>query len=379
MDTLLNHPEMIQILPKHHCLKHNVDWNVSPFNFLQHPNGCKYCQEEILMAYYNTKRKSNEQFIQEVKDLGTGIIPLEEYKGTHEKISFQCKFGHIWSSTPHDILNGYGCPYCAGNHVFKGYNDLWTTNPEMAKMLCNPNVGYEISRGSNQEVEWICPDCGTHKFSSPKQVYDYGLACFKCSSSISYPNRFIVSLLLQLGIHTFKREWSPEWVGRCKYDVYLIYNNIEYIIEMDGGIGHGCIEFGTGNKDVSGLERDAMKNEQAKLHNIEIIRIDCKYQQKHMRYRLDYVKNSILNSRLNDILDLSKVDWNKCNIDSTISLHMIAAQQYDNGLSIKEISKNLNVNYSTIYSWLKRLAKEGLCSYIPKIGAPTHNKNKTRN
>ncbi len=360
---------------EHYCIKHNISWNTSPFNLLQHMNGCKQCQEEAFRSFCNNRRKTDEQFKKEVEALGTGIKPRDKYNGTHNRIYFECKYGHIWLSTPHDILDGYGCPFCAGNAVLKGYNDLWTTNPDIAKMLKDPNIGYEISRGSNKEVEWICPYCGLLKISSPKQVVSHGLACSRCSDGISYPNRFIVALLTQLNVSTFHPEWSPKWIGKCRYDVYFIHNSQEYIVEMDGGIGHGGIDIATQGADVDGLERDIMKDEQAALHNIDLIRIDCRYERKDVHNRFKYIKESILNSRLNQLFDLSIVDWDKCNKEATKSLHMIAAMKYDAGMSIRAISEELHFHYDTIYNWLKRMAKEGLCSYQPCSGRPLQQKS----
>ena len=361
---------------KHYCTIHDVNWDVAPFNLLQHSNGCCKCQDEALQRHYETKRKSDAQFRQEVAKLGAGIIPMEDYKGTHEKILFRCKNDHIWSSKPHDILDGYGCPFCAGNAVLKGYNDLWTTNPEMAQMLKDPTVGYEISRGSNRAVDWICPNCGLIKTTSPHQVLEHGIACSRCSDGISYPNRFIIALLSQLHIDTFTPEWSPEWVGRCRYDVHVICNNQEYIVEMDGGLGHGGIDITTQEQDIQGLKRDTFKDEQASLHNIEVIRIDCRYERKNIHNRFEYIKESICNSRLNQLFDLSTVNWEQCNKEATKNLHMIAAQHYDSGKGIKEIAEELRVHYSTVYTWLKRLGEEGLCSYKPIIGAKSHQKNR---
>ena len=363
---------------EHYCVIHDIHWDVSPFNFLQHPNGCYKCQEEVLNKYYEVRRKSDFQFRQEVAALGTGITPMEEYKGSHKRMSFMCKKGHIWSSTPHEILAGYGCPFCAGNAVLKGYNDLWTTNPEIAQMLKNPSIGYEISRGSNREVDWLCPNCNTVKTSSPHQVFEHGIACPRCSDGISYPNRLVVALLSQLHIDGFIREWSPEWVGRCRYDVYFIHNNQEYIVEMDGGLGHGGLDISTQERDVRGLERDIFKDEQASLHNIEVIHIDCRYEQKNIHNRFKYIKDSILDSRLSHLFDLSVVDWDRCNKEATKSMHMIAARQYDAGKGIKEISEELHVHYSTVYNWLKRLGSEGLCSYKSIVGAPSHQKNRNK-
>lgn len=362
----------------HYCTVHDIRWDVSPFNFLQHPNGCYKCQDDVLERYYNTRRKTDLQFRQEVEALGTNIVPMEEYKGTHERMPFMCKEGHIWPSTPHDVLNGYGCPFCAGNAVLRGYNDLWTTDPDLAQMLKNPNVGYEIGRGSHRCVDWICPDCGLPKSVSPKQVCIYGLACPRCSDGISYPNRFIISLLSQLSMDTFTSEWSPAWIGRCRYDAYFVLNGQEYVVEMDGGIGHGELDIRTNEPDTDGLARDMLKDEQARLHNIIVIRIDCKYEKTSIYNRFQYIKQSVLSSPLSEIFDLSHVDWELCNKDATKSLHMIAAHEYDSGKSIQEIADELHVHYSTIYNWLKRLAKENLCSYVSVLGAPSHKKNRNK-
>lgn len=362
----------------HHCTKHNITWDVSPFNLLQHPNGCELCQQEVLENNALQRRKTNDQFLEEVQGLNSGIVPLGEYSGTHSKLLFQCKDGHTWQSTPHDILDGYGCPYCAGNKVLKGFNDLWTTNPDIAVLLKDHNVGYEISRGSHRKVDWVCPSCGAIKNDSPKQVYDFGLACPKCSDGISYPNRLIRSLMDQLPVQSFQPEWSPEWIGRYRYDMYFVYNDNEYIIEMDGGIGHGGIDFATNSQDVDGLERDTIKDKQAKLHNIKLIRIDCRYEQDDIRNRFGYIKQSILDSELRQIFNLINVDWDLCNRDATKSLHILAAEKYDSGIGIADIANELHVHYSTVYEWLKRMSKEGLCSYKPVIGAHSHQKNRIK-
>ena len=349
----------------HYCLKHEIEWDVSPFNFLQHPTGFRCCQDEALNAHHLKTRKSNEQFVKEVVALGTGIVPLCEYNGCHEDMSFMCINKHVWESTPHDILSGYGCPYCSGQKVWKGYNDLWTTHPEFAIMLKDPNVGFEISRGSNQCAEWICPDCGTIKMDSPKEVVAYGFRCSKCSDGISYPNKFMAGILKQLHID-YTPEYSPEWIKPYRYDFLIHVCNSDILIELDGGIGHGKIDFITGEQDINGLRRDMIKNEAAKEHNFELIRVDCDY--PNVQHRFEYIKNSILNSRISCVLDLSKINWEQCNRYATKSLQIEAARLYDSGSKICEISNALHIAYNTIYQWLKRLSKEGLCSYEPVIG-----------
>lgn len=357
---------------EHYCMKHSISWDVSPFNFLQHPNGCKECQREILNKFADSRRKTDEQFADEIKALGTGIIPRGKYLGSRVMMPFECKYGHIWDSTPHDVLEGYGCPYCAGQKVLIGFNDLWTTDPDVAKMLSDPNVGYAISRGSKRIVSWTCPKCGECKMSSPKQVIGYGLACNVCSDGISYPNKFMYNVLLQLDID-FKREVSKsipcfDWVGKYKYDFYLEMNNEKFFIEMDGGFHYD--DYFLSYEEVHAI--DVTKDLLAAEHGINMIRIDCNY--ILITNRFEYIKQSILNSKLNQILDLTHIDWEKCNKESVKSLCIEAGKQYDNGMGIREIASTLSVSYDSVYTWLKTLGKKGLCSYKPVLGAPKKNK-----
>ena len=54
------------------------------------------------------------------------------------------------------------CPYCDGRKVWPGFNDLFTTNPEL-KELWSPNNTIDpktIKKGSNKKALWICQNCG---------------------------------------------------------------------------------------------------------------------------------------------------------------------------------------------------------------------------
>ena len=85
------------------------------------------------------KKKSNDEFLQELKDKNISYIPLEEYIKSSIKIKWLCNRGHIFENTPNEILMGKGCPYCSGRYPIIGETDLWTTHPNIAEMLKNPN------------------------------------------------------------------------------------------------------------------------------------------------------------------------------------------------------------------------------------------------
>jgi len=77
-----------------------------------------------------------------------------------------------------------GCNVCCtpSQKILIGYNDMWTTNPELAKLLADPNDGYKYMQGVTKYTNWVCPDCGNiieHKRIST--INKYGLSCSKCS------------------------------------------------------------------------------------------------------------------------------------------------------------------------------------------------------
>ena len=44
------------------------------------------------------------------------------------------------------------CAVCSGMQVCIGYNDIWTTNPELGKLLADPEDGYKYTQNSNKRI-----------------------------------------------------------------------------------------------------------------------------------------------------------------------------------------------------------------------------------
>lgn len=88
----------------------------------------------------NIKTKlTTDKFKFKLESINKNIELIDEYVDFHTKIRFKCRIdGHIWRATPANILNGCSCPVCSGKTVVKGVNDLWTTHPEVAKLLKDP-------------------------------------------------------------------------------------------------------------------------------------------------------------------------------------------------------------------------------------------------
>ena len=62
------------------------------------------------------------------------LNPEDITSGSSKEVWWLCPKGHSYSMVVNQrTKRGYDCPYCSGQRVLKGINDLATTNPELAK------------------------------------------------------------------------------------------------------------------------------------------------------------------------------------------------------------------------------------------------------
>lgn len=276
-----------------------------------------------------------------------------------------------WIEESSLLNNNNGCACCNSNIVVKGINDMWTTNPDLARLLVNPEDGYKYTQNSSIFIDWKCSICGNIiKNKQINKICQTKLSCPNCSDGISYPEKIIYNVLNQLNKNfvyqlTKKR---MKWVNTYRYDFYFEYNNEKYIIEAHG-LQHykeGFVKIKT-PKHIKTLaeeqKNDKLKKELALINNIKeenYIVIDCRYSE------LEYIKNNILHSNLNKIFDLSKIDWLKCHEFSCKSRVKEACNLWNNKKDIIDICKILKLSKGTIIKYLQQGNTLNWCSYNPK-------------
>lgn len=340
-----------------YCKKHNVLWEpiaASLYNNI----GCKKCAKEGISE---KNSMTHEEFVDNMSVLHAGIKVLTQYEGMEKDITVELKCGHTWTTKAAYIYyKNFKCPYCTGNAILVGFNDLWTTAPDTAKLLTNPDDGYLISKGSGQKKNFTCPLCGKAQDKFVKNVVNRGLQCIYCGDGVSYPNKFARAFLDQMLKGAYIPEYSPEWAKPYFFDNAFEYNGQWFLLEMDGNFHYNE----TGYVDSTLEERqkvDKIKDTLAQEHNMAMIRIDC------CKSDLSYIKNNILNSSLNNVFDLTNVDWQKCDEQAQKNLIKEACELYMSGVkSTEEIGKIIHAGRSTTIRYLKKGAEFGWCDYDPK-------------
>lgn len=291
--------------------------------------------------------------------------------GKHWSIEDKCYKDECWIEES-NLLHRGGCSCCNGNKiVVEGINDIPTTAPWMVKYF---QGGYDeaklYAKTSRTKIIPICPCCGKNrnKKTSIHDIYNYkGFNCPFCSDNFSYPNKFMFNLLKQLNIE-FETEYSPNWIKPKRYDFYIPSKNL--IIEMDGGF-HNKDNSMNGQTVKESKEIDNYKDKLAKEHGIRAIRIDCDYD--NIENRFEFIKNNIINSKLNDTFNLNNIDWLKTRQESEKSLVKEICDYWllhndinKEGLTTTEIGKILSIKRNTITRYLKIGNVLGWCHYSPK-------------
>lgn len=290
-----------------------------------------------------TRKISQEEFERRVHEVCPDLKVLSSYKGSSKKVKFlYIPDNVIFEATPQSIYTKVGYPFNIydSTQIIVGVNDMWTTHPEIAKLLKDPNDGYKYKYGTSQVLCFICPICGSELFYRPVNLFNlHGqIRCKLCLDTISYPEKTMICLLLQLGIdfvHQYSKKYC-DWCNRFIYDFYI--PSLNTIIET-----HGEQHYTNSIRGRKIENHDTTKRDLAIQNGIShYIEINCS------KSEFDYIRNNILNSNLQDIINLSVIDWDKCFNDSLKPIIFSIISDWNNGLSIKELANKYKLNKETI-------------------------------
>ena len=176
--------------------------------------GCPYCSGNIVLTGYNDLQTVNPTLAEEWNYEKNGNIKPEHFTANSGKnVWWKCDNVHEWQATIYNRNNGKGCPYCAGKKVLKGFNDLQTVNPALAKEWNyekNNGLGpADVTPNSNKKAWWKCSK--GHEWQTTIANRNSGRGCPICTSerNTSFPEYAIVYYLTKYGlevIHSYREK-----------------------------------------------------------------------------------------------------------------------------------------------------------------------------
>lgn len=110
-----------------------------------------------------------------------GWDPTKVFAGTHKKLEWKCSLGHVWSAVGYSRIAGNKCPYCSNQKVLQGFNDMSTTNPELAKEAHGWDPTKVLATTSLKLI-WCCKL--NHKWEAPGYLRVKGNKCPSCKIKV---------------------------------------------------------------------------------------------------------------------------------------------------------------------------------------------------
>lgn len=125
-------------------------------------SGCPYCEHRAVLKGYNDLQTMFPE-VAATWSQNNKLKPTEVSSRSNTEALWKCSKGHEWKARVADRTEGHGCPYCAGQRVWKGFNDLATTHPWLLNEWSDNNKNLspkEITFKNRSNVWWHCSKCG---------------------------------------------------------------------------------------------------------------------------------------------------------------------------------------------------------------------------
>ncbi len=214
--------------------------------------GCPYCASQKLLVGFNDLATKNPKLAKEWHPTKNGDkLPRDYMANSNAKVWWKCKNGHEWENAINTRNEGHGCPYCANQMVWVGYNDLATLNPELAAQWHPTKNGSkkptDFTPGANKKVWWMCKN--GHEWEAIISIRSKGSNCPFCMGKraiVGYNDLATVNPDLAAQWHPTKNgELTPKDVmrGTNKKVWWLCSDGHEWQARIhDRNRGQGCPE-----------------------------------------------------------------------------------------------------------------------------------------
>ena len=164
------------------------EWQAS-VNNRNRGGGCPYCSGKKILKGFNDLQTINPSLAKEWHP--TKNAPLKAFDvvaGSNKRVWWKCPVcGGEWQAKVQDRNRGDGCPYCSGKKILKGFNDLQTINPSLAKEWHPTKNGLlkpsDVTAGTRKKVWWLCPVCG-REWKAEIGNRNRGSGCPKCHGKV---------------------------------------------------------------------------------------------------------------------------------------------------------------------------------------------------
>jgi len=141
---------------------------------------CPVCSNHKVLVGFNDLLTTHPEIAKQAE----GWDPTTVIAGTHSKKKWKCSESHIYESqvVTRTGIEKTGCPFCANKRVLRGFNDLLTINPEIAKQAEGWDPSSVVA-GSAVKKKWRCPKGHIYTAQIASRTRELNTDCPVCSNS----------------------------------------------------------------------------------------------------------------------------------------------------------------------------------------------------
>jgi hypothetical protein len=337
--------------------------------------GDTLCDEK--RNYTITDRKTDRKY----KD-GKLISWKTKYKYKCNICGYDCSHGYrggkyledIWVDVT-QVTRGDRCACCYNRVIVPEINSIYALRKDLLPYFQDINEAKMYSVYSNVTVHLKCPFCGEKKDMLLTNFVQQGFSCPKCSDNMPLGEKMIYCILNELGVD-FVKEMNNKtcfWAKNYRYDFYI--ENINAIIEVngrqhysDGGLNaHKNMSFEKQIQNDKNKYELAMKNGISNYIIINASKTD-----------FNFIKTSILKSKLNDLYDLSKIDWTKIMKETatTLAKRICDIWRENPEITLTDMKQKFKLSRGAIDYYLRLGNELKWCKYTGSIhGKNSHSEN----
>jgi hypothetical protein len=160
-------------------------WLASSSSRASDSNGCPFCSgHRVIVGETDLPTVAPQLVVEWHESLNGSLLPTGVSGGSNRSVYWQCARGHHWKAAiASRFLKGVGCPYCSNLKAWPGFNDLATTDPEIAQSWHPTKNGERkpehFTRGADVRIWWLCDE--GHSYQSVLFSRTRGSACSRCA------------------------------------------------------------------------------------------------------------------------------------------------------------------------------------------------------
>jgi hypothetical protein len=146
---------------------------------------CPVCSNQKVLVGFNDFRTTH----QDLAKFAVDWDPTKFVAGSREIVSWTCENKHLWKAPINIRVRNVNCAFCSGDLLWKGFNDLKTTHPDVASEAYEWSTD-SLMAGSRKKMRWRCKN--NHIWASSVYIRtrkNRPAGCPTCAQSGYDPNQ----------------------------------------------------------------------------------------------------------------------------------------------------------------------------------------------